>query len=200
MPMAAVSLSNEPNLFFETIGEEYYVDAVQLAKDYAQLKYGREWVYRYVPHTPKPILTGPAIGLQTPVLGQVIPKYLETFLANVGTDNLDAVTYHYFPLQSDKCEFAKYEDYASTQERAVGAQALQHFTQYTDFTVQAVEQSGLKKPVWLEEAGLSACGGQDGVDNTYASSFYYLNSLGIAATRNVQIYARQNLIGTAACM
>lgn len=50
-------------------------------------------------------------------------------------------------------------------------------------------------PRWLGETSSAACGGEPGVSNTFASTFFWLDQLGYMATYNQQIVARQTLAG-----
>lgn len=135
IPLAGVELGNEPNLYVFNFGDQNYVPASLLASDYGNLNTVMDIFFSRKFQPPKPLRIGPDIALQVPVLGEVIPGYLKGFLQNVGT-NLDVITYHYYPLQSTHCPFAKYDPYIATVEKALGSSVVESFEKWTDFVIK----------------------------------------------------------------
>ncbi|RAL50136.1 hypothetical protein DM860_007810 [Cuscuta australis] len=54
---------------------------------------------------------------------------------------------------------------------------------------------GTKVQAWVGEAGGAYNSGGPNVSNTFVSSFWYLNQLGMSASYNTKVYCRQTLVG-----
>ena len=127
-----------------------------------------------------------------PIEGEVPKKILPEFVINAG-DVVDIVTWHYYPQQSTSCP--------------IGSRKIDDPVPPLDWlaTVDgwAAEVEGLRDAdapqadVWLGETGHAQCGGEPGISNTFASSFWWLDQLGRVATRGQPIVMRQALSGGA---
>lgn len=140
---------------------------------------------------PSAQVAAPAVAYW-PVEGEVPKKILPDFVANAG-DKVDIVTWHYYPQQSSSCP--------------IGSRKINQPVPPLDWleTVEgwAAEVEGLRDDqapraaVWLGETGHAQCGGEPGISNTFASSFWWLDQLGRMAVRGQPIVMRQALAGGA---
>jgi heparanase len=127
-----------------------------------------------------------------PVEGEVPKKILPEFVAIAG-DMVDIVTWHYYPQQSSSCP--------------IGSRKIDkpvpplHWLETVE--TWAAEVEGLRdaeapqSEVWLGETGHAQCGGEPGISNTFASSFWWLDQLGRVAVRGQPLVIRQALSGGA---
>ena len=134
---------------------------------------------------------GPA-SAYWPIEGEVLVPVTEDFVEAAG-DIVDIVTWHYYPQQSTSCP--------------VGSQVIDepipplHWLDVVDVWAQDVEDDrdafAPGAAVWLGETGHAQCGGEDGISNTFASSFWWLDQLGRIAARGQPMVFRQALAGGA---
>ncbi|HLT35830.1 MAG TPA: hypothetical protein VK034_06080, partial [Enhygromyxa sp.] len=127
-----------------------------------------------------------------PLEGEVPNKILPDFAATAG-DLVDIVTWHYYPQQSTSCP--------------IGSRKIDEAVPPLDWLATidgwAAEVEGLRDldapqaAVWLGETGHAQCGGEPGVSNTFASSFWWLDQLGRVAARGQPLVVRQALSGGA---
>jgi len=101
--IAALEFGNEPNLFAFFFGVSNFTSAKQYAKDFNKFAQVVNDFYKTkASGKATPLLVGPDVALHMPLLGEVIPFFMEEFIAGA-RENLDIVTYHYYPLQSQRC-------------------------------------------------------------------------------------------------
>ncbi len=140
---------------------------------------------------PQALTAGPAAAFW-PVEGEVPIKIIPDFLANSG-ELVDIVTWHYYPQQSSSCPIASrpigdpippQSWLATVDEWAANVEALR-------------DADAPGAAVWLGESGHAQCGGEPGISNTFASSFWWLDELGRIAVRGQPIVVRQALSGGA---
>jgi heparanase 1 len=127
-----------------------------------------------------------------PIEGEVPNKILPDFVVNAG-DLVDIVTWHYYPQQSTACP--------------IGSRKVNEPVLPLDWlaTVEgwAAEVEGLRDAdapdadIWLGETGHAQCGGEPGISDSFASSFWWLDQLGRVARRGQPIVMRQALSGGA---
>jgi heparanase 1 len=127
-----------------------------------------------------------------PIEGEVPNKILPDFVANAG-DLVDIVTWHYYPQQSTACPIGS----RKVNEPIVPLDWLDTIEGW------AAEVEGLRDAdapaaaVWLGETGHAQCGGEPGISDSFASSFWWLDQLGRIAVRGQPIVMRQALSGGA---
>lgn len=184
-------LGNEPEAFVPF--QHKYIGASDLLRDIKTL---RQTLLEVAP-THK--LAGIDSFGNPPFAGPDGLSFLPGFLKEGGSDALDAITYHWYPLLGN-CGGAipiwackKVPGFA-TLEKAVT-------TAFTDTEEKLKHMQSLVsntgKPLWLGEGALAAAGGRDGVTNRFASSLFYLFELGQAAITGHSVVLRQCLSGAA---
>lgn len=182
-PIAAWELGDELNAFPLEHGVQ--VPAEQYAADLASLGAVRDATTPGVP------VAGPSVAY-SPVNGEVVP-YLDGALAAAGTA-LDVVTWHYHPQQAEDCP---------VQSRPAAPEVMLDPVHLDEVALwaEAVEAlAALHVPhadVWLGETANARCGGAAGVSDTWASSFWFLDQLGLLARRGQPRMVRQGLAGGA---
>lgn len=126
-----------------------------------------------------------------PIVGEFNGFY-EGFMP-AGGSLLDVVTWHYYPQQSARC---------LVQSRPAGPdvmlelEALDEINVWADVVEDAAQAHAPGAAVWLGETGNAQCGGAPGVSDTFAGGFWWLDQLGLLATRGQQQVVRQTLSGS----
>jgi heparanase 1 len=180
-PVAVWEFGNEPGAFGLEHGLQ--IDGVEYAADFALF----ESAVTELDSSAR--VAAPAVAYW-PIEGEVPKKILPEFIANAG-DVVDIVTWHYYPQQSTSCP--------------IGSRVVNQPVPPLDWleTVEgwAAEVEGLRDAnapqaaVWLGETGHAQCGGEPGISNSFASSFWWLDQLGRIAARGQPIAMRQSLSG-----
>ncbi len=181
-PVAAWELGNELNAYVLEFGTS--VSGEQYGQDIAALAALRDT------HTPGVPVLGPSVAYW-PVSGEIAP-FMEDGLTHAGP-NLDVVTWHYYPQQSERCP---------VQSRLAGAEVMLDPTNLDEVQLWAAEVEALVAShapgaqVWLGESGNAQCGGAAGISDTWASTFWFLDQLGTLAARGQPVMVRQTLSGS----
>jgi heparanase 1 len=183
-PVLGWELGNEINAFVVIHGLRGRVSSRRYARDFRLF---RDTVRKTVPGT---LAAGPASAFW-PVLGE-FQRVTEPFLKRVDGD-LDVLTWHYYPQQSERGPFATrraglrtmlepafLDDAARIQRRLAG---------YRD------RHTGSTVPIWLGETGNAQFGGQEGVSDRFAGTLWWVDELGLMARHGVQRIFRQTLAG-----
>jgi heparanase 1 len=135
---------------------------------------------------------GPA-AMVWPVEGEIFVPIIPQLVADAGA-LLDILTWHFYPQQSTNCP---------TGTRVIDQPIPPLFwLDAVDTWSAEVEgyrdQGAPAAEVWLGETGHAWCGGEPGISDTFASSFWWLDQLGRVARRGQQpIMIRQALSGGA---
>lgn len=181
-PVVMWELGNEINGFLLAHGE------ILSAEEYtADLATARTLVDDVVPDA---LLAGPS-SAYWPEIGDMLGFY-PAFMP-LGGHLLDAVTWHYYPMQSHRCPVAS---------RAAGPEVMLDPVNLDEVNMWSDEVEGLAAeyapgaPVWLGETGNAQCGGEPGVSDTWAGSFWWLDQLGLLAARGQPVVVRQTLSGS----
>jgi len=181
-PVVLWELGNEINAFLLAHGSVLSVD------DYAaDLATARALVDEVAPDA---LLAGPS-SAYWPAIGDMTGFY-PAFMP-VGGHLLDAVTWHYYPMQSHRCPVAS---------RPAGPEVMLDPVHLDEVHVWSDEIEGLAAQyapgasVWLGESGNAQCGGEPDVSDTWAGSFWWLDQLGALAARGQPVVVRQTLSGS----
>jgi heparanase 1 len=135
-------------------------------------------------------LAGPS-SAYWPVAGEMNPVMADTL--REGGDALDVVTWHYYPQQSQRCPVTS---------RPAEPQVMLDPEALDEVDVWAAEVEGHRDahapgtPVWLGETGNAQCGGEPGVSDRWAGTFWWVDQLGRMARRGQPVVVRQTLSGT----
>jgi heparanase 1 len=179
-PIALWELGNEVDAFPLTHGLSFEISPKQFAQDLAAAR-------ALIASTTPGIPLGAPSSAYWPALGEVIP--FTAALMDAGGASLDVVTWHYYPMQSDRCPIAT--------RRADAALMFDPATlDEIDTWAAQVEDAAQGKPVWLGETGNAQCGGEPGVSGTFVAGFWWLDELARVARRGEPVIVRQTLSGS----
>jgi heparanase 1 len=95
-------------------------------------------------------------------------------------------------MQSTRCAVATRR---ATLATAVASQTLDEFERWSTQVESSARMHAPMAEVWLGETGNAQCGGQPGVSDAFAGSFWWLDELGRAARHGEQVVIRQTLAG-----
>ncbi|KAM4729922.1 inactive heparanase-2 isoform 1-T1 [Anableps anableps] len=164
-------LGNEPNAYRTMVGRA--VNSTQLAQDHAKLR----TLLQSVRYYNRAHLYGPNAG--RPRKNAVL--LLDGFMKNAGSI-IDAVTWqHYFMDGRVK----KAEDFLKTR-------LLDTLTEQMAKVTKVVNTHTPGKKVWLGGLGPAWAGGINNLSETYAASFLWMNSLGVAAVQGIDVVLRHS--------
>lgn len=141
-------------------------------------------------HTPSARIAGPSSAFW-PVLGEFNGFY-DDFMPQGGA-LLDIVTWHYYPQQSARCPV---QSRLAGPEVMLADEALDEVSIWAEEVEAAAATHAPDAAVWLGETGNAQCGGAPGVSDTFAGGFWWLDQLGLLATRGQQQVVRQTLAGS----
>lgn len=180
-PVEVWSLGNEPNYFGVNFGGP---GPEELAEDYVRFtEMARE-------ADPDAQLAGPA-SAYWPGSGEII-EVTEPFLAAGGGRDLDLVTWHFYPQQSSRCAFARTP---ADPERALDPEFLDAVGAAAGEVAAARDAHVPDAELWLQETGNAQCGGQVGLSDRFAATFWWLDHLGQLARLGQQVVVRWNVSG-----
>ena len=118
--------------------------------------------------------------------------YVEPALA-AAQGEVDVVTWHYYPQQSERC---------AVQSRLAEPEVMLDPAALDEIETWAGQVEGVRDAhaahgaeVWIGETGNAQCGGQPGVSDSWASSFWWVDQLGLLSRRGHQGSIRQTLSG-----
>jgi heparanase 1 len=135
-------------------------------------------------------LAGPS-SAYWPLIGETNPVMSDALQA--GGTVPDVVTWHYYPQQSERCPVAN---------RPAGLDVMLDPAALDEVDVWAGQVEGLRdtfepgRPVWLGETGNAQCGGEPGVSDRFAGTFWWVDQLGRQARRGQPVMVRQTLSGS----
>jgi len=182
-PVAVWEAGNELNAFL--LLHKQWLRPSRYVTDVSRL---RDLIARTMPGAR---VAGPAVAFW-PGVGEGIP-FMNAFLSEVG-GGIDIVTWHYYPTQSSHCPVSTspaLPDHLLTPYR------LDEIKRWTSLVKKATEDNGHPIEIWLGETGSAQCGGESGYSDTFASSFWWLDELGLMARSGQAVVIRQALIGGA---
>lgn len=182
-PVAVWELGNEVNGYGPLFGWSARVDGETYAAD---LRTARALLDRTMPAAQ---LSGPSSAI-FPMLGEPF-ALLEDTLAAGGRP--DVLAWHFYPTQSERCPFASRR---ATADRILDPEVLDEVHRRAAVVEAARDAHAPGTPIWLGETGQAQCGGQRGLSDTFAGTFWWMDQLGGLARRGHQVVARQTLTGS----
>jgi len=182
-PVAMWELGNEVNGFPLLLGIN--VDGEQLAQD---ARVAGEMVEDLSPNA---LLAAPSSAFW-PQVGEV-RELNRDFLEAGGGETVDAVTWHYYPQQSQRCPVATRR---AEPGLLLNPANLNEIDRWAAEVERARDQFAPGKRIWLGESGNAQCGGQPGISDVFEGSFWWLDQLGRMAARNHNAVVRQTLSGS----
>ncbi|KAM8806366.1 inactive heparanase-2 isoform 1-T1 [Eudromia elegans] len=163
----------EPNNYRTLIGRS--VNGSQLGKDYMQLRSLLQLIRTYS----RASLYGPNIGRPR----KNVIALLEGFLKAAGSA-VDAVTWQHYYIDG---RVAKVTDFLKTR-------LLDTLSDQIRKIQQVVNTYTPGKKIWLEGVGATSAGGMNNLSDSYAAGFLWLNTLGLLASRGVDVVVRHSFL------
>jgi heparanase 1 len=184
-----LELGNEINGYWFNYGISGQPDGAIVAEDLRKLRaLARELM-------PGALIVGPAEFYWPRVGSPLVSRtnVLSGLLAAGGAGSLDAITWHYYPEQSRRCPIATRR--ASLTE-LLDPGSLDEVSRWAGDVEARRDRSAGELPVWLGETGGAQCGGEPGVSDRFASSLWWMDQLGLLASRGHAVVVRQTLLGS----
>ena len=184
-PVVAWEFGNEVNAFPFLYGWERAVTRRQYLKDFARFSH---LVRTLAPGTRA---LGPASAIW-PLIGEPNP-----FLAALGRSPaasfLDALSFHYYPQQSSRGRVAVRR---AQQNTLLNARTLDGALRWVRHARRALSHGpAATAPLWITEMGHALYGGEAGISDTWLSTPWWLDQLGLLAHAGVESVFRQSLVG-----
>ncbi|XP_028279218.1 inactive heparanase-2 [Parambassis ranga] len=164
-------LGNEPNAYRSMVGRA--VNSTQLAQDYIKLR----TLLQSVRYYHRAHLFGPNAG--RPRKNAIL--LLDGFMKNAGSV-VDAVTWQHYYMDG---RVNKAEDFLKTR-------LLDTLTEQITKITTVVNTHTPGKKVWLGGLGPAWAGGINNLSDTYAASFLWVNTLGMAAVHGIDVVLRHS--------
>jgi len=189
--VAAWEFGNEINGFPFVYGWKYRVSAAQYARDFA--KFGH--LVRAL--APESRIVGPAssvwpkIGEPNPILPGLCKSPAAVFL--------DVLSWHWYPQQSSRGRIATRRAGLFT---LLSARSADSVLRYTARFTKHLSVAKRTRPAygsceqWITETGHALYGGEPGISDTFISTLWWLDSLGLFAREGIARVFRQSLIGS----
>jgi hypothetical protein len=182
--IAAAELFNEPNI--ASIGGA--------PQGYTAAKFGKDFrVFRaFVKQAaPKMIVMGPGSMNDRTMVDSPFPLLRTTdLLPAVGSNQVDAFSYHFYGATSKRCSNMKSPQ--TTPEAALTTEWLAKTGAEADHYAGLRDRFEPGKPLWVSETGETACGGNPWAA-TFLDTFRYTDQLGRLAKRGVQVVMHNTL-------
>ncbi|NXC45627.1 HPSE Heparanase, partial [Penelope pileata] len=167
-------LGNEPNSFRKKSG--IYIDGSQLGRDFIHLRQllSQHPLYRHAE------LYGPDVGQPRKHTQRLLRSFLKS-----GGKVIDSVTWHHYYVNGR----------SATREDFLSPDVLDSFATAVRDVLEIVEATVPGKKVWLGETSSAYGGGAPRLSNTYVAGFMWLDKLGLAARRGIDVVMRQVFFG-----
>lgn len=183
----AIELGNELNAYWIFHGLTAQPGPKNLAKDYLRFYNA---VKKYYPDIK---ISGPGSAFW-PRLGEPITPFsniTRSFLANM-REPLDIVDWHYYPFQSTR---SPVRTRSASVANMTSARSFNDFEKYSTMLNTWREEFHPEAELWTGESGSAQCGGEPGLSDRWASSFWWADQLGLGAKLGQRVMVRQSLIG-----
>jgi len=190
LPVAALELGNEVNAFPFIHGIKSRVSGKRYAEDFERL--GR--MARRL--DPSIVLVGPASAVW-PGIGEPNP-IMRVLCASPAAMYLDAVSWHWYPQQSS---FGRVATRRVNEGNMLNARCLDEVVRRkaridTSIAHAASRRLTGKQPEnWVTETAHALYGGEPGLSDTFVSTLWWLDELGLLASLGVSKVFRQSLVG-----
>jgi heparanase 1 len=129
-----------------------------------------------------------------PVLGEPLSLFygfLPGYLQQSGS-LVDQISWHYYPQQSRRGPIASRR---ASPSRLLDPKNLDEAGLWADRMRTWRDAYAPGKPIWLGETGNAQFGGEPGLSDVYLGGLWWLDELGLLATKDTQVVVRQTLSG-----
>lgn len=180
LPVTAWELGNEVNGYPFVHGFRNRVSGSRYAEDFANFS-------RLVRELhPGARAVGPGSSVW-PVFGEVNPM-LPAFARSAKLSPTDVMSWHYYPQQSGRAFLA---DRRATEKRLLVPRRLDSVGKHA----RSLRALAGGRECWMTETGHALYGGEPGLSDTYCSSLWWLDQLGVLAREGTSRVFRQSLTG-----
>ncbi len=107
-------------------------------------------------------------------------------------NQLDIMTWHYYPTQSFRCPIAIER---MDKSDLLDPDILDEVKTWADHVLELKSKYSPQTQLWLGETGSAQCGGEPKVSSEFISSFWWLDQLGVLAQKQHEVVIRHNLVG-----
>jgi heparanase 1 len=180
-PIYGWELGNEINGYPYLEGFRRKVSAQQYTEDYRRFS----CLIRELHPSARAI--GPASAVW-PFLGELNPIIPSLTMRGVASAR-DVISWHYYPQQSRRGKVAVRRVSLRTPLRG---NALEEVRKWA----RKIQCLAGKREVWVTETGHALYGGEPGASDTYLSTLWWLNQMGILAQEGITHVFRQTLVGS----
>ncbi|MFL0810034.1 MAG: glycoside hydrolase [Agarilytica sp.] len=180
-------LGNELNAYWIFHGITAQPGPKNLAKDYRRFSQLMKSYYSEVR------ISGPGSAFW-PKLGEPIAPFsniTRSFLENI-SDDLDIIDWHYYPFQSKR---SPVRTRTARYSSMLNPRSFEDFAKYCGLLKSWRKRYHPEAELWTGESGSAQCGGQAGISDRWASSFWWADQLGLGAKLGQSVMIRQSLIG-----
>lgn len=190
-PVAAWEFGNEINAFPFIHGWSKRITPNQYARDLARFGHLVKSL------SPESLILGPAVAVW-PLIGEPYP-ITKSLSKSPSAIFLDAVSWHYYPLQSSRGKIAVKR---ASDQSLLSSRALNEVARWNKRINASIKRINKIRPTiapsenWLTETGHALYGGEPGVSDTFISTLWWLDELGLLAREGVARVFRQSLIGS----
>jgi heparanase 1 len=184
-PVVAWEFGNEVNAYPFLYGWSRSVSNRRYLQEFAVFA---DLIRRLAPGTK---VVGPASAVW-PLVGEPNPL-LPALGRSPAAAFLDALSFHYYPQQSSRGRVAVRR---AKPTNLLNSRALDGSLRWVRYARRCLSRGpGSGAPVWLTETGHALYGGQPGVSDTWLSTPWWLDQLGLLAHAGVETVFRQSLVG-----
>ncbi len=171
-----LQLGNEPNSY-KKYGDERVISGKQDGEDLVALR-------KIMRSNPKfgTLVLGPDIT--RPRQDSSAEKFLRDYLKTDAKSEVSAVSWHQYYVNGR----------TTTEEEMVDPETLDLLKDQMNRVNKVMMDTDTKKPVWLTETGSAWGGGAEGLSDTFAASFMYLDKLGLAGVFCHSVVMRQSFL------
>jgi heparanase 1 len=180
-PVRAWELGNEVNAYPVIYGFGNRVRASRYVEDFGRFSQLIRNVH------PRALAVGPASAV-IPAIGEPNPIIPALGRSEAMRPN-NVMSWHYYPQQSSRGRFANRRASEKTLLVPRHLDSVQK-------QVRRVVKNARGRPVWMTETGHALYGGEHGLSDTYLSSIWWLDQLGLLAREGVSRVFRQSLVGS----
>jgi heparanase 1 len=185
-PVAGWEFGNEVNAYPFLYGLSRSVSNRRYLEEFAIFA---DLVRRFAPGTRT---VGPASAVW-PLIGEPNPL-IPALGRSPAAAALDVLSFHYYPQQSSRGRVAVRRAKEST---LLSARSLDGMLRWIRHARRSLARGpGARAPLWITEAGHALYGGEPGLSDTWLSTPWWLDQLGLSAHAGVQAVFRQSLVGS----
>lgn len=184
-PLVGWELGNEVNAYPFLYGLKRSVTSRRYIEDFAVFA---DLVRRLAPGTKT---VGPASAIW-PVVGEPNPL-LPALGRSPAAAFLDVMSFHYYPQQSSRGRVAVRRAKETTLLNARVLNGSLRWIRHARRSLSRGPAAGA--PLWITEAGHALYGGEPGISDTWLSTPWWLDQLGLWAHAGVHTVFRQSLVG-----